>query len=39
LPKTTPDIDVEPRALVAAGIGAAAIACAALFAFAWWATR
>ena len=39
LPKTTPDIDVQPRVLVAAGIVAAALCCAALFAFVWWATR
>jgi fumarate reductase subunit C len=39
LPKTTPDIDVEPKLLIAAGIGAAVVLCAALFAFAWWGTR
>jgi fumarate reductase subunit C len=39
LPKTTPDTDVEPRVLIAAGIGAAVTVCVALFAFAWWATR
>ena len=39
LPKTTPDIDVEPRLLVAAGVIAAAACCAALYAFAWWTTR
>jgi succinate dehydrogenase subunit C len=39
LPKTTPDIDVEPKVLIAAGIGAAVVLCAALFAFARWATR
>ena len=39
LPKTTPDIDVQPRVLVAAGVTAAAVCCAALFAFAWWSTR
>ena len=39
LPKTTPDIDVEPRLLVAAGVITAAACCAALYAFAWWTTR
>jgi fumarate reductase subunit C len=39
LPKTTPDIDVKPQLLVSAGVGAAAVCCAALLAFAWWATR
>ena len=39
LPKTTPDIDVPPPVLVAAGLVAAVALCAALFAFAWWATR
>jgi fumarate reductase subunit C len=39
LPKTTPDIDVEPRVLTAVGIGAAVALCAALFALTWWATR
>jgi len=39
MPKTTPDIDVQPNVLVAAGTVAASVCCAALFAFAWWATR
>jgi fumarate reductase subunit C len=39
LPKTTPDIDVAPRVLIAAGLGAAVALCVALFAFVWWATR
>ena len=39
LPKTTPDIDVEPGTLVAGGVIAAIVVCAALFAFAWGVTR
>jgi fumarate reductase subunit C len=39
LPKTTPDIDVPAWLLVGAGVAAAAVACLALFGFAWWATR
>ena len=39
LPKTTPDIDVEPGTLVAGGMIAAIVVCAALFAFAWGMTR
>ena len=39
LPKTTPDIDVAPGTLTSAGVIAAIVVCAALFAFAWGATR
>ena len=39
LPKTTPDLDVAPGTLVTGGIVAAAVACAAVLAFALGATR
>jgi len=39
MPKTTPDLPVPQKLIVAGGLTASAVLSLALFGFAWWATR